>query len=94
MLGHMTKKIGISLPDETYAWIQAKIERGAAETVSGVIAQSLERERKREELRDLLAEWSAEIGPPSADEQRWVDEAVTKAHVAATKNYGDSSSAA
>lgn len=91
---HMTKKIGISLPDETYAWVQAKIEQGSAESVSGLIAQSLDRDRKREELRELLEEWSVEVGPPTAEEQTWVNEAVAKAHTAAAKNYGDAASAA
>jgi Arc/MetJ-type ribon-helix-helix transcriptional regulator len=90
----MTKKIGISLPDETYVWAQAKVEQGTAESMSGLIAQSLDRDRKREELRELLEEWSAEVGPPTAEEQTWVDEAVAKAHSAATKNHGGSASAA
>jgi hypothetical protein len=60
--------------------------------VSGLIAQSLDRDRKREELRELLDEWSSEIGPPTAEEQTWVDEAVAKAHSAATKNHGDTAS--
>jgi Arc/MetJ-type ribon-helix-helix transcriptional regulator len=90
----MTKKIGISLPDETYAWVQAKVEEGSAESVSGLIAQSLDRDRKHEELRTLLEEWSAEVGPTTTDEQTWVNEAVVKAHSAATKNYGNAASAA
>lgn len=43
----MTKKIGISLPDELYQWAVREVEEGRAETVSGLIADSLDAERAR-----------------------------------------------
>jgi Arc/MetJ-type ribon-helix-helix transcriptional regulator len=75
----MTKKIGISLSDELYEWAQQAVSAGRAETVSSVIAQALEAERRRAALRSLVEDLKAEAGEPTAQDYAWADEAIRKA---------------
>lgn len=75
----MTKKIGISLPDELYEWAQQAVSGGRAGSVSSVIAQALEAERRRAALRTLVEDLKTEVGEPTAQDHAWADEAIRKA---------------
>lgn len=65
---YVTKKIGVSLPDELYEWAAGQVEGGQADSVSGLIAESLQARRARAELESLVDDLTAELGEP--DEER------------------------
>ncbi|MEW2355148.1 hypothetical protein [Spirillospora sp. NPDC029432] len=75
----MTKKIGISLPDDLHAWIVGEIEDGRADSVSGLIADALEALRGQDALEQLVSgmeEEIGELGPEErADVDAWMEEA-------------------
>ncbi|WP_084960095.1 hypothetical protein [Thermoactinospora rubra] len=79
----MTKKIGISLPDDLYAWLQASVEEGRADSVSGMIADTLAARRQREGLAELVADLKAEFGEPTPEEVAWADDVLRRAQALA-----------
>jgi Arc/MetJ-type ribon-helix-helix transcriptional regulator len=44
----MTKQIAVRLPDELVAFIDQRVQRGSASSRAAVVADALERERRRE----------------------------------------------
>src|SRR5262245_40136300 len=72
----MTKKIGVSLPDDIYSWMQDQVQVGAASSISGLIADLAERARSRAELAALVSDLVGEFGAPTADDMKRVDDAV------------------
>jgi Arc/MetJ-type ribon-helix-helix transcriptional regulator len=72
----MTKKIGVSLPDDLYSWMQDQVKVGVAPSVSGLIAEVVERERSRAELSGLVADLVDEFGAPTDADMQRIDEAL------------------
>ncbi|MFE3453352.1 hypothetical protein ACFXJ8_30945 [Nonomuraea sp. NPDC059194] len=72
----MTKKIGVSLPDDLYAWMQSQVREGQADSVSGMIAQAMGAIRQRTELAALVDELKAEFGEPSPEAKAKIDNAL------------------
>jgi hypothetical protein len=68
-----TKKVTITLPEETHAKAIALAKR-AGLPFSTWLAQTAEHEVRVQEGLDAMAEWDEEIGPPSAEAEAWVDQ--------------------
>jgi Arc/MetJ-type ribon-helix-helix transcriptional regulator len=75
----MTKKIGVSLPDELYEWAAREVAAGKAESMSGLIAESLDARRARAELESLVADLTADLGDPDDDRKARLDDALRAA---------------
>lgn len=75
----MTKKIGVSLPDDLYAWMQAQVKEGHAVSVSGLITQALSSRRQLTELAALVDDLKAEFGEPGPEAKAWAKEALERA---------------
>ena len=76
------EKLSVSLAPELASWARthAKLHN---QSVSGVIAEALERAKRAEALGALLRDLDAEFGALSEDELRAADRAWTEAHRAA-----------
>ncbi|WP_204016395.1 hypothetical protein [Sphaerimonospora thailandensis] len=75
----MTKKIGISLPDDLYDWMQSQVAAGEADSISGLITRIVATHRQRMELAALIADLEAEFGEATPEEMAWVDRAMALA---------------
>ncbi|PUA82445.1 toxin-antitoxin system antitoxin subunit [Nocardioides currus] len=74
----MTTRITVSLPEELVAAAHAAVAAGSATSVSAYVASALSEKAGRETLAGLLAEWVEELGPPTADEEAWVEGALAE----------------
>ncbi|MBO3746298.1 hypothetical protein J5X84_09500 [Streptosporangiaceae bacterium NEAU-GS5] len=75
----MTKKIGVSLPDDIYSWMRSRVEDGFADSISGLIADLAVAERQKTELTAFVADLVGEFGEPGPDADAWIDDAITRA---------------
>lgn len=66
----------VSVPEETWAQVDAAVARGEASNVSAYVAQALATATDGLALRELVDELLAEAGPPSPAEQAWADESL------------------
>ncbi len=66
----------VSVPEETWALVDAAVGRGEAASVSAFVANALASATETMSLREFLDEWFAEIGAPTASEMAWADEAL------------------
>jgi len=66
----MTKKIAVSLPDGTWARAKAVVKNGRAQSVSGYIAQLIDREAEQESFEEMLARWNREDGRAQEEIER------------------------
>ena len=82
----MTKKIGVSLPDDLYEWAAREVKAGKAESVSGLIAESLDARRARAELESLVADLTAELGEPDDERKAKLEEILRAADHAYRKH--------
>ncbi|MBE1562927.1 toxin-antitoxin system antitoxin subunit [Nonomuraea africana] len=78
----MTKKIGVSLPDDLYAWMQARVAEGKAESISGLITEVMASQRQLTELAALVADLKEEFGEPSPEDKAWAQAAIERARLA------------
>lgn len=58
----MTKKIAVSLPDETLARAKRAVARGKAPNVSNYIALLIEQESASESFEDMIADFIRQSG--------------------------------
>ena len=72
----MTTKIAVSLPDELVAAARAAVATGVAPSVSGYIADAMDRRQRNDALTDLLAEMAADDGGPSPSDLAWARRAL------------------
>jgi Arc/MetJ-type ribon-helix-helix transcriptional regulator len=72
----MTKRITVSLPDHLVDAAVRAAETGQATSVSAYVAQALAEKADREGIEGLLADWRAEVGPPTAEETEWAERAL------------------
>lgn len=70
----MTTKITVSLPDNLVTQAKLAVTEGSAASVSAYVAEAMRAHGRRETLEEILDEWEAEDGPPSADDYAWADE--------------------
>ena len=71
MIGGMTTKIAVSLPDEQVAAARKAVAEGRAASVSAYVAEALAQRRADEDLAEMLDELDAEHGPPAAEHYAW-----------------------
>lgn len=67
----MTMKIGVSLPDDLYEWAVGQVDKGRAESVSGLIAHGLKVLRSQTELKALVEDMRDEFGEPDEEAKAW-----------------------
>ena len=72
----MTKRITVSLPDHLVDAAVRAAETGQATSVSAYVAQALAERADREGIEGFLADWRAEVGPPTAEETEWAERAL------------------
>jgi len=72
----MNKRITVSLPEHLVAEASAAADSGRASSVSAYVAEALAEKSGRDSLDDFLAEWRAEVGPATADESSWAEQAL------------------
>ncbi len=71
-------RLAITLPRQLARGVRGKLEAGKTRSVSAYIAQAVEEKLERDQLRQLLAEMAEEFGPPTPEEQEWVDSIVSR----------------
>jgi hypothetical protein len=67
-----TKKVTITIPEETHAKAVA-LAKQAGLPFSTWLAQTAEHEVRVQEGLAAMREWEEEVGPPSAEAEAWVD---------------------
>jgi Arc/MetJ-type ribon-helix-helix transcriptional regulator len=72
----MTRKIGVSLPDEQMAAARRAVESGRATSVSAYIAEAIAHREQVDSLARLLDDLDRELGEPSAAAYAWADKAL------------------
>jgi Arc/MetJ-type ribon-helix-helix transcriptional regulator len=72
----MTIKIAISLPDDLVEDARQAVAEGRATSVSAFIADAMQQRRRYDGLSELLAEMSAEAGPPTDEHRAWARNAL------------------
>ncbi len=70
MIGGMTSKIAVSLPDELVEQARAAVAAGRATSVSAYVAAALCEKAKLDDLQSLLDELLAESGGPLTEAER------------------------
>ena len=81
----MTRKIGVSLPDDLYEWAARQVADGKADSVSALVADGLEVLAARVQLASLVADLRSDIGPEDAEARAWADAAGAAADEAARR---------
>jgi Arc/MetJ-type ribon-helix-helix transcriptional regulator len=79
MIAGMTRKIGVSLPDELYDWLTGQVSVGRADSVSALIASSVSLLRSRTLLQEIVDDLAAVLGEPDEDEKAQVEAALKAA---------------
>ncbi len=77
----MSTRITVSLPDELVAAATAAVAAGRAASVSAYVANALREKADRESVADVLADWRADAGPLSAEDEAWVQQALAHAQL-------------
>jgi len=72
----MNVRITVSLPEDLVTAANAAVGAGRAASVSAYVASALRDTSEREALGDVLAEWRVELGPPTDEEEAWVQDAL------------------
>lgn len=88
----MTRKIGVSLPDDLYEWATHQVANGKADSVSALVAEGRQVIESRVELQSVLADLRAEFGPEDAEGRAWADAAHAAAEEAVRRGAGRSDS--
>jgi Arc/MetJ-type ribon-helix-helix transcriptional regulator len=75
VIGMATQKVTVTLPVEQLDEIRRLVELGTARSVSGFVQHAVRVSLSdADEWREMLTQGLAETGgPPSDEEQRWVD---------------------
>ncbi len=79
MIRGMTKKIGVSLPEELYDWAAGQVREGRAESVSALIAEGLRLLEAQALLTAVVDDLRADLGEPDDERKRRVEEALRAA---------------
>jgi Arc/MetJ-type ribon-helix-helix transcriptional regulator len=79
MIRGMTKKIGVSLPEELYDWAADQVREGRAESVSALIAEGLRYLESQALLKEIIDDLRESAGEPDDETKARVDEAMRAA---------------
>jgi antitoxin ParD1/3/4 len=71
-----TRKVTVTLTPDRIAAVHRAVADGRAESISAYISEALDRHLEDDTLTVLLDELDALYGPPSAEVERWADEAM------------------
>ncbi len=82
MIRGMTKKIGVSLPEELYDWAAGQVQEGRAESVSALIAEGLRYLESQALLKEIVDDLRESAGEPDDETKARVDEAMRAAEEA------------
>lgn len=74
----MNRRITVSLPEHLVEEATTAVREGRASSVSAYVAQALTEMSGREPLAKVLADWEAELGPPSAEAEAWADDVFAR----------------
>lgn len=72
-------KIAVSLPQAQIDAARQAVQEGRAASVSAYVSEALDEKQRGERLADLVAEWNAEDGEPSAEDYAWADAVLNSA---------------
>jgi hypothetical protein len=72
----MHRRVTITIDEEVLAHAEALVAAGQAKSLSALIAGAVEKEVKREKLADVMNDILAELGPPTEEDEAWVQEAL------------------
>jgi hypothetical protein len=75
-----TERITVTLPTQVADQVRAKVEVGAAETVSGYIADLLVERFREENVERFLADMAAGGEPMTEAAREWARETIRLAH--------------
>jgi Arc/MetJ-type ribon-helix-helix transcriptional regulator len=67
----MRARVTVTVDAEVVAQAEAAVAAGRAPSVSAWVAQAMVERSRREQLRDVLAEIRAELGPATDEETAW-----------------------
>lgn len=73
MIGGMTTKITVSLPDEQVRAAKRAVAEGRAASVSAYVSEALGQKTADEHLLEMLEEMKAEYGAPTEEDYAWAD---------------------
>jgi Arc/MetJ-type ribon-helix-helix transcriptional regulator len=90
MIRGMTKKIGVSLPEELYNWAACQVREGRAESVSALIAEGLALLEARALLAEVVDDLRADLGEPDDERKKRVEEALRAAEEAQRRHRAGS----
>lgn len=79
MIRGMTKKIGVSLPEELYDWAANQVRKGRAESVSALIAEGLRYLESQALLKEIIDDLRESAGEPDGETKARLDEAMRAA---------------
>ena len=90
MIRGMTKKIGVSLPEDLYDWAAGQVREGRAESVSALIAEGLALLEARALLTKVVDDLRADLGEPDDERRSRVEEALRAAEEAQRRHRAGS----
>ena len=91
MIRGMTKKIGVSLPEDLYDWAAGQVREGRAESVSALIAEGLALLEARALLfTKVVDDLPADLGEPDDERKSRVEEALRAAEEAQRRHRAGS----
>lgn len=67
----MRTRVTVTVDHEAVAAAEAAVAAGQAASVSAWVAEAMLARARREQLRDVLAEIRAELGPATEEETAW-----------------------
>jgi hypothetical protein len=67
----MRTRVTVTVDQEAVAAAEAAVAAGRAPSVSAWVAEAMLTQARREQLRDVLAEIRAELGPATEEETAW-----------------------
>ncbi len=77
----MNARITVSLPEDLVEAASAAVASGQAASVSAYVAGALREKADRESVAEVLAEWRVHAGPLPAEDEAWVQDALSKAQL-------------
>lgn len=69
----MTTRITVSLPTALVEVANEAVNQGRAASVSAYVAEAIAEKAERGSLEDFLADWRAQVGPPTSEETEWAE---------------------
>lgn len=65
------QKVTVALEPEVARRAKAAVRGGRAKSLSALVNAALDERLRRDDLEELFAQWDAERGPPTAEDEAW-----------------------